>query len=82
MVTPKSDSGPAQSAPTTLTAGVFGDRELGVYLGGIEPRTLRLWRRNRGLPYLRITGKVVRYRKSDIDRWLDSHSVQIRGGCR
>lgn len=46
---------------------------------GILPRTVRLWRKTRGLPYLRLTGKVVRFRRSDLDRWLSEHSVAITG---
>ena len=37
----------------------------------VEPRTLRLWRNTRGLPFLKITPRVVRYRRSDIEAWLD-----------
>jgi len=43
--------------------------------GGITPRTLRLWRNRRGLPYIRITQKVIRYKVSDLNRWLDKHRV-------
>jgi DNA-binding transcriptional MerR regulator len=32
-----------------------------------NPRTLRLWRATRGLPFIRITSKVIRYRRADID---------------
>ena len=37
----------------------------------VEPRTLRLWRNTRGLPHLRITSRVIRYRRSDLEAWLD-----------
>lgn len=37
----------------------------------VEPRTLRLWRHTRGLPHLKLTSKVIRYRRSDLDEWLD-----------
>lgn len=45
----------------------------------VEPRTLRLWRNTRGLPHLKITNKVVRYRRTDLDGWLDRCRVQMRG---
>ena len=48
----------------------------------VEPRTLRLWRNTRGLPHLKITNKVVRYRRGDLDGWLDRCRVQMRGGSR
>jgi excisionase family DNA binding protein len=41
----------------------------------ITPRTLRLWRTTRGLPHIKLTSKVVRYRRADIDTWLQQHSV-------
>ena len=41
----------------------------------VEPRTLRLWRQSRGLPHLRLTSKVIRYRRSDLDAWLARHLV-------
>ena len=37
----------------------------------VEPRTLRLWRNERGLPHLKITSKVIRYRRSDLNGWLN-----------
>lgn len=48
----------------------------------VEPRTLRLWRNTRGLPHLKITNKVVRYRRSELDNWIDRCRVQMRGGAR
>jgi hypothetical protein len=42
---------------------------------GIEPGTLRLWRRRRGLPHIRITKRVVRYRQTDLEAWLESRAV-------
>lgn len=42
---------------------------------GVGPRTLRLWRDRRGLPYLKITNKFVRYRKPDLMQWAGSFLV-------
>jgi len=42
-----------------------------------NPRTLRLWRSTRGLPFIRITSKVIRYRRADIDEWLARRRVAI-----
>jgi len=41
----------------------------------VKPRTLRLWRRSRGLPHVKITSKIVRYRRIDLDGWLEHHRV-------
>jgi len=44
---------------------------------GVKPRTLRLWRTQRGLPHIKITSKEIRYRRSDIDGWLSRRLVSI-----
>ncbi len=43
----------------------------------VEPRTLRLWRNTRGLPHIKITPKVIRYRRADLDAWLEQKRVAI-----
>lgn len=43
----------------------------------VEPRTLRLWRHTRGLPHLKLTSKVIRYRRSDLDAWLNRSRTVI-----
>jgi hypothetical protein len=47
---------------------------------GVEPRTLRLWRLMRGVPHYRLTQKAIRYRRSDLDGWLDQHRVAMVTG--
>lgn len=44
---------------------------------GVESRTIREWRTRRGLPFIRITAKVIRIRRTDLDRWLAQHQVAI-----
>jgi len=69
------------STPTPATktaAGLLTDQQLAAELA-IEPRTLRLWRNTRGLPHLKLTSRVVRYRRADVDGWLARHLVAIRG---
>ena len=72
-----------KATATTATANtrnesqdLFDDPALCAYLT-TNPRTLRLWRRTRGLPFIRISSKVIRYRRADVDRWLASRSVAI-----
>jgi excisionase family DNA binding protein len=37
---------------------------------GVEPRTLEGWRlRGGGPPYVKV-GRLVRYRRADLDRWV------------
>ena len=40
---------------------------------GFQPQTLAIWRTTGryGLPFLKL-GRLVRYRKSDLDKWLAS----------
>jgi hypothetical protein len=67
------------TAAQTQAPGVYGEAWLVNYLGGgITPRTLRLWRRTLGLPYLKLTKKVIRYRPADVDGWLAAR----RQACR
>ena len=42
----------------------------------VKPRTIKLWRETRGLPYVRITSKVIRFRRGDVDAWLSRHLVE------
>ncbi len=43
---------------------------------GVRPQTLALWRSlgRYGLAYIKV-GRLVRYRRCDIDRWLESRLV-------
>ena len=55
---------------------VLDDKQVSALLH-TNPRTLRLWRHTRGLPFVRITSKVIRYRRADIDEWLERRRVAI-----
>lgn len=44
---------------------------------GVKPRTMSKWRKDNTHPdlvYIQI-GSRVRYRKEDLKKWLDAHSV-------
>jgi predicted DNA-binding transcriptional regulator AlpA len=55
---------------------VFGERDAGKYLGGertpVSQRTLQRWRLEGVGPKFLKLGRLVRYRKSDLDRWADA----------
>lgn len=53
-------------------AGLMTPRDAAVYIG-VKINTLAVWRMtNRyGLPFIKL-GKVVRYRKADLDIWLEN----------
>ena len=61
-------------------AAIFDDAQAAQYVGGVTPRAVRAWRVTRGLPFLKITNKVVRIRRVDLDRWLQSRRVAITRG--
>lgn len=55
------------------------EREVAQILG-VKPQSLAVWRlRGKNLPFLRV-GRLVRYRKSDIEKWLDSQTVEVGEG--
>ena len=63
---------------TGPTGGVrpefFDIRDLSRYLG-IRPSTLYVMVEERSIPHYRI-GRLVRFRKSEIDRWMEQKQVQ------
>lgn len=64
-------------APGASAAGEILTDPQAAQLLSVEQRTLREWRVKRGLPHMRITAKVIRYRRSDIERWLDRRRVAM-----
>lgn len=46
----------------------------------VKPRTIRSFRMNRGLPFIRVTSKIVRIRRVDAEKWLARHAVSITRG--
>jgi len=43
---------------------------------GVTPRTLEVWRavRRHAIPYIKV-GRLVKYRRADLDRWLVSRTI-------
>ncbi len=60
----------AGAANQSRADDLLNDKQAAKILG-VLPRTLKLWRYTRGLPFIRITSKVIRYRRRDIEAWLD-----------
>jgi excisionase family DNA binding protein len=65
---------------TNTNAELLTDETAAAYIGGIESRTVRDWRMRRGLPFIRVTAKVIRIRRDDLDKWIARHVVAIRRG--
>jgi hypothetical protein len=55
-------------------AEIFDEATCAAYIG-VRPRTIREFRSRLGLPFLRITSKVVRFKKADVDDWLDRQKI-------
>lgn len=58
---------------TTATEPLFPENEAAALIN-VKTPTLRTWRCNKRhpLPYVKI-GRMIRYRKSDIDRFIAQH---------
>jgi predicted DNA-binding transcriptional regulator AlpA len=45
---------------------------------GLSVETLAQWRsQRRGIPFLKLSRNVVRYRQVDLDRWLSERIVRV-----
>ena len=52
---------------------IIGTEEAAHYLRCTEG-TLRVWVSKRKVPHLKV-GRLVRFRRKDLDKWLDDHLV-------
>lgn len=64
---------PVKEVCNVAPSGLTTPRDAAVYIG-VKINTLAVWRMtNRyGLPFVKL-GKVIRYRKSDLDKWIDEN---------
>jgi predicted DNA-binding transcriptional regulator AlpA len=64
--------GDGDSPQNDQPAHVFDERGAARYTG-VSQATLRLWRtKDEGPPYFKAGQKLVRYRRSDLDLWIES----------
>jgi excisionase family DNA binding protein len=67
----------AVTAPAPANGGEYlTDTDLATLLA-VKERTLRLWRNTRSLPFIRVSSRVIRYRRADIDQWMARRRVAI-----
>jgi hypothetical protein len=45
---------------------------------GVQPRTVRKLRLQDGLPFIRLSAKLVRTRRADLNTWIGRHAVAVR----
>jgi excisionase family DNA binding protein len=65
-----------QQATPEPVGEILNDPQCAAVLG-VTRRTLRLWRRTRGLPFCKITSREIRYRRTDIYAWLEQRRVAM-----
>lgn len=70
----KTHTTPTPPAPTA--DDILTDGQTAALLG-VTSRTLRLWRHRRSLPHIRISGREIRYRRRDLDAWLERFRTVI-----
>jgi excisionase family DNA binding protein len=56
-----------------LNHGTWGNDRAAAYLG-CTPYTMRVWVSKRKVPFLKV-GRLTRFRRSDLDAWLDERLV-------
>jgi excisionase family DNA binding protein len=58
--------------------------EAAEYTGISRSQLAKLRHNGRGCPYIRVgdspTKAIIRYRKSDLDQWLQTNMIQTTGG--
>jgi excisionase family DNA binding protein len=57
---------------------LLDNAQAATYLG-ITPRTLEVWRavKRHPIPYIKV-GRLVKYRRDDLDAWLASRTIDDR----
>lgn len=65
----------AMSANIKPQSNLFDTEAAADYLG-VAPRSLEVWRcvKRHSIPYIKV-GRLVKYRQSDLDAWLESRTV-------
>ena len=48
---------------------------------GIAPKTVRKWQLNGTLPFVKLGGKLVRFRPPDIEAWVNGQVVTASAGA-
>lgn len=67
---------------TVMEHNLLNEREVAKMLG-ISPATLNRWRCERvGPDFLRVSRRAIRYRRSDLDRWLEARHVSVSDSRR
>lgn len=67
-----------------MTREYMTTAQAAIYTGISQAKLEKLRYTGRGCPYIRLgtspTKAVVRYRKSDLDKWLSDNTIKTTGG--
>lgn len=58
--------------------------EVADYLG-VRPSTIRAWIKSKGMPHYRVGGKLLKFKRSEIDKWIntgESAKVDETNNCK
>ena len=58
----------------TDTTAYMTEREAAAYLG-VSPRQLRRWRDTGAITYRKLSERIYRYRRSDLEEFAESRAV-------
>ncbi|MDZ7655709.1 MAG: helix-turn-helix domain-containing protein [Sulfurimicrobium sp.] len=72
----KSLVSPLATAANVKPQSTLLDTEAAAEYIGVAPRSLEVWRcvKRHSIPYIKV-GRLVKYRQSDLDAWLESRTV-------
>ncbi len=61
----------------TALSNLLSNDQAAEYIG-VTPRTLEVWRctKRHPIPYIKV-GRLVKYRQSDLDAFLESRTVEV-----
>lgn len=62
--------------PVTISDPLLTETEAAEIIG-VKPQTLAIWRCSKryALPYFKIGGRFIRYRRSAVERFIDANTV-------
>lgn len=72
----KSPVSPLAMGANVKPQSTLFDTEAAASYIGVMPGTLEVWRcvKRHGIPHIKV-GRLVKYRQSDLDAWLESRTV-------
>ena len=76
---PPARLGPADPdmSPDRIEGSLWTVEEVACFLG-VAPKTVRKWQLNGTLPFVKLGGKLVRFRPAAVQEWVDHHVVTAR----